>query len=715
MKKLSTAKYIKFFCAVLVAALFLFAPGLTAKTRKVDKIKYPQLNKFQLPEIAKAQTANSIKLRLIKEEKLPIIELDIIIKGGEAYEPGAKAGLASVMARLLRIGGTKNTAPDKLDLLLDSKGITISFSAGTDYFNISLTCLKENFPAAVAVLAEMMQFPAFDKEKLEEIKTQYGSTVSRRNDDPGSINNREFKSLIYGKDSPFAAVLEYEYLENIGREDIAGFYGLFFAPDNMLTGVTGPIEMAEVKAVFEKHFGAWKRKARLPAYPVVKKQALDFKVAFAEKSSLNQSYLSIGHLGIEEDVADYKEKAKIKIFNSIFSRGFTSRLVRRVRVKMGLTYGIGGGIGSEYLYPGSTSFSTFTKSESTITAIKAIFDEIDIIRKEKVSAAELQDAKDYFLNSYVFNFSTPQRILYSELEREFYGVPADFQENLLDSIKGVTADDVLQTAQKYLHPDKMIVFILGKEEDIEGKLSELGKVKKIDISIPPPPLKEEIPEATPQMLEKGREKISALLKGKYRGYKKLKTMTMEMDTTLTMQGRTLPIAVKATSLFPDKSYSVMTVMGMKIEVIVNGDEGVMRQMGQERPMPKEDIENNNFGELYHIFNSKDKYKFQYLKEVEVDGKQYDVIYMFDAAKNWQKLFINKETQFIEIEEKVSKLPGTSGIAREVKSGFKVISGIPVAYRSKTYVKDKVVSEVEVKSVKVNPVVDKKLFDLKKKK
>ncbi|MCI0470527.1 MAG: insulinase family protein, partial [Candidatus Aminicenantes bacterium] len=650
MKKISV---IKFLLVVIMAASLSLNSGLQAKQSKLDKIKYPPLNKFELPQIKAAQTANGMKLRLIKNEQLPLIELEIMVRGGDVYDPADKIGLAIITAQLLRIGGTTDMQPDRLEQLLDAKGISIDCSSGDDFFTVSMTCLQENLNEAVSILAGILLQPAFDKEKLEEIKAQLKSAVSRRNDDPNDINSREFDSLIYGKDSPFAAVLEYKHIDDISMIDIAACYRSFFAPGNMLIGVIGPVEMDELLAIFEKYFAAWEHTARIPSYPTAQEKQYDFKVAFADKSNLNQSYLTIGHLGVKEDVADFKEKAKIKVFNSIFSSGFTSRLMTRVREKLGLTYGISGGIMTGYLYPGTIAFSTFTQSKNTAAAIRAIFDEIDIIKKEKVSEKELNDARNYFLNSYVFEFSSPGQILSNALNREFYGIADDFQENLIESIKHVGAADVLEVAAKYLHPEKMIVFVVGNEKEIGGDLAALGKVEKIDITIPSPPLKEEIPEAAAEMLAKGQQLITALATGKYRGYKSIKSLEVIGDASLVMGDNTFSLGTKSIALYPDKFYNEITIMGMKMEVIIDGDKGLMKQMGQERPLAAKDIAENRFSDLYFILNANEKYKFQYLKETEIEGKKYDVLYIFDAEKNWLKLYIDKKTGLVEIEEKLS--------------------------------------------------------------
>lgn len=694
------------------AALLLVNYGFSAQKRAIDKLKYPELNRLQLPEIFKGKTGNGIQLRLIRSDHLPLIGLKILVRGGGVYVPTDKVALDDITAEMLRIGGTRDLKPEQVDQMLDSMGISISVNAGPDFFSVNLSCLRENLDQAIGILARMLRQPGFDAGKIDEIKTRMGSAISRRNDTPSAINSREFNKLIYGEGSPFAGVLEYEHLDNISRDDVSAFYRRFFAPGNMLAGIVGPVDMKELEEVFEKHFGDWNHRPAIPGYPQVKVPEYDFKVAFAEKSNINQSHISIGHLGVKEDLA---EMARIKIFNLIFSESFDSRLFTRVRTKMGLTYGVGGGIQTPHLYPGKTYFTTFTKSASTLKAIKAIFDEIDIIRREKVTPQELSGAKDYFINSFVFEYSSPEKILSSEMEREFYGLPEGYAQKLVEEIKLVTAEQVLAAARKYLQPEKMLIFVVGKEKDLDGKLSDLGQVKYVDISIKPPALKEKIPTATPEMLEKGKQLIASLFKNKYKGYENLKSLQTASAVTMSMPQGNFDLNIETVTLFPDKRHIVTSIMGIKIETVMNGDKGIIRQMGQERPMPEDQMKNQAFGSFYDMYHSPEKYSFQYLKEETIEGKAYDVVYVFDADKNWQKMFINKQTGLVEIEEKMSRIPGVTGVSRELNFDYKTVMGIPFSHRSESYVNDKKVISATLKEVKVNPKVDPALFKIEESK
>jgi len=699
------------FSALLISP---FYSTEAAQKKGFENLKYPELNPLKLPEVEKTVMSNGMKIRLIKDDKLPLVEISIVLGGGRIYQPSEKVGLMSIMTQLLTIGGTKDLKPGEMDKLLDSKGISVSAYSSSDQFEVSMSCLKENLDEGLSILSKIVREPAFNEEKLEEIKTQSASEISRRNENPDDINDREFTKLIYGSNSPLAAVQEYEHLDNIVRDDILKVHQFFFSPDNMLVGVTGPLELTELKGLFEKYFGDWTKKTQVPSFKGVQEQKYDFKVAVADKPDLNQSYFSLGHLSLPVDKNDMAEQAKIKVFNSIFSQGFGSRLVTRIRVKMGLTYGVSGGVYFDYLYPGVTSFSTYTKSESTLDAINAMKEEIDLIRKEKVTEKELEDAKNYFLNSYVFEFRSPSQILNKSLTREFYGIDADSQQKLIENIKKVTADDILQIAQKYLQPDKMVLFVVCNEKGLKGNLSDLGPVKKIDISIKPQAIKEIIPPATPQTLEQGKKIFEAVLKKNFAGYKTLKSMTMQAENTIVTPQGELMMSTKSTQLLPDKNHVFASVMGMNIERIINGTKGISRQMGQERPITQEEIEKDKFGDLYYMYLEKDKYQFQYLKEEEIDGKKYDVIYITDINKNWAKFFVNKTTLLVDIEEKLSNLPWLSGLSRTVNTEYKEVNGISIPHKLETTVNGKKATQMIIKEVKINVPVDSALFSLEAK-
>ena len=128
-----------------------------------------------------------------------------------------------------------------------------------------------------------------------------------------------------------------------------------------------------------------------------------------------------------------------------------------------------------------------TKSASTVEGIQGIDEEIDGLLKNGATAQELKRAKDDILNSFIFQFDTPEKVLREKMAYEFYHYPLDFLERYRSEVEKVTADDVSRVARKYVHKDRMAVLVVGNDTEFGKPLSTLGPVQEVDITIPPPP------------------------------------------------------------------------------------------------------------------------------------------------------------------------------------------------------------------------------------
>ncbi len=128
-----------------------------------------------------------------------------------------------------------------------------------------------------------------------------------------------------------------------------------------------------------------------------------------------------------------------------------------------------------------------TKSASTVEGIQALDNEIDDLLKNAATPEELKRAKDDILNSFIFQFDTPEKVLREKMAYEFYHYPLDFLERYRTEVEKVTADDVTRVARKYVHKDRMAVLVLGNDAEFGKPLSTLGPVQNVDITIPPPP------------------------------------------------------------------------------------------------------------------------------------------------------------------------------------------------------------------------------------
>jgi zinc protease len=175
------------------------------------------------------------------------------------------------------------------------------------------------------------------------------------------------------------------------------------------------------------------------------------------------------------------------VFNEAFGGGFSSRLFGDIRTTKGLAYAVGGGVGAGWDHPGMLRLMVSTKSSTTFESIQALDEELAELPKRPIDDEEIKRAKDSILNSFVFRFDSPDKVLQEKMAYEFYGYPLDFLENFQKGIERVTKEDVARVAAKYLHRDHMAVLVVGHVSDFDKLLPSLGTVNKLDITIPAPP------------------------------------------------------------------------------------------------------------------------------------------------------------------------------------------------------------------------------------
>jgi zinc protease len=468
-------------CALGAIGLFLAlcAPSAFAQKNPKDKFEFPPLNPIKMPKIETLELENGLKVFLVEDHDYPTIDIRAIVSIGSIYEPAEKAGLAAMTGAVLRTGGTASKTGDEIDRELESLAATVETYIGQSSGGFVASMIKEDVDRVLAILTDILVNPAFREDKIELAKIQQRSGISRRNDEVGEIARREFWKLMYGAASPYARNPEYATIGAVTREDIIRFYKRGFYPNNTIMTVWGDFVTDEMVGKLRNTLGTWpKGTPDIPPQPKVKYE-FKYTVNLVDKPDVNQSNISLGHIGGLMNNPDFPA---LSVMNNILS---WERMFKKIRTDEGLAYSVWGTYGASYRYPGVFSCAAQTKSESTVYAIELMLEEVRRITREEVSENEIARARDRYLNTYVFNFDSKAKIVNRLMTYAYNDYPMDFMETLKTGVEKVTKADVLRVAKKYLHPDKVQILVVGNQEAFDKPLSSLGEVNVIDITIPP--------------------------------------------------------------------------------------------------------------------------------------------------------------------------------------------------------------------------------------
>jgi len=497
--------------APIIAALLAAAAGAQTKPEtksaavpSYKDLKYPSLKPVHIPDVATFTMPNGMKLYLLESHDLPLVRGSALVRTGNLFDPADKVGLATITGMALRSGGTQDKTGDQLDEELENIAASVETAIDESFGTASFSCLKENTDEVLSIFHDILTTPALRENKIDLAKTEIRSGISRRNDDPHGIVEREFADTVYGRDNPYGWQIEYATVDKISREDVAGFYRRYFFPENIMLAVMGDFSAADMKGKLEKLFADWTvKQPPVPPFPPVSAKTAH-GIFLATKPDVDQTFFAIGHLGGELRDKDFPA---LQVMADILGGGFQSRLVQRVRTKLGYAYDVSAGWGANYDHPGLFQISGSTKSASTVEAIKAIQEEVDRIRTTEVSEEELTSAKDTVANSFVFNFDTPAKTLNRILRYDYFGYPRDFIDQYQRAIQAVTRADVLRVAREHIKPEAFTDVLVGNPQQFGTPLNALGlPVVPIDLTIPDPAgAKAEAPAKTDAAsLERGK-------------------------------------------------------------------------------------------------------------------------------------------------------------------------------------------------------------------
>jgi predicted Zn-dependent peptidase len=458
--------------------------GCAEQQADYKSLKYPKLGDIEVPEVEHVTLGNGMRLFLLEDHELPLVNISVRIRTGSVYEPAEKIGLASITGEVMRTGGTASKTGDEIDEELESIAASVETGIGLNSGAASMSVLKRDLNKGLSILADVLINPAFREDKIQLAKMQAHSMIARRNDSVGAIAGREFDKLIYGPMSVYARHEEHATIGSISREDLVNFHQKYFGPNNAMLAVWGDFDTKQMIEKIERAFDAWESvNLQLPEVPEVK---YEFRKTanVVRKDDVNQSNVYLGHIGGLRSDPDY---FALIVMNRILGGGFTGRLFKNVRSREGLAYSVFGGYSANYEYPGEFYVGCQTKSESTVRAIRAMLREVEKMTESEVTDEELALAKDSFLNSFVFNFDTKGEIVSRIMTYEYFGYPADFLQKIKDNVEKVSKEDILRVARKHLKPGTVQILAVGRPDDFDEPLSVLGPVNEIDITIPVPP------------------------------------------------------------------------------------------------------------------------------------------------------------------------------------------------------------------------------------
>jgi zinc protease len=419
---------------------------------------------FTVPAHETYALANGMKVTLVPYGNLPKVTVSLALRCGNIDEAEDHLGLADITGELLKEGTTTQSSKEVAEAAA-RMGSTLGVAVGVDETAAVLDVLSESGPAAIKLLADVVEHPLLPESELARLKTNALRGLAVAKTQPGQIALARFRKLMYG-DHPYGNVLPTdETIKKITIDDAKKFYAGNYGAARAHLYVAGKFDTVAMKKTIAESFSGWAKGAtpvERPASPKTQK-LLDV----TDRPGAPQSTLYVG-LPVADPTSP--DNVRLAVTNNLLGGSFASRITTNIREQKGYTYSPRSQVSNRYHDAYWVEIADVTTAK-TGPSLAEIFGEINRLQKEAPGADELKGIQSYMSGLFVIQNSTRQALIGQLRFVDLQGLGENYLKTYVQKVNAVTPAEVQQTTSKYIKPELMTIVVVGDKAKISEQLA----------------------------------------------------------------------------------------------------------------------------------------------------------------------------------------------------------------------------------------------------
>ncbi|HEX8161475.1 MAG TPA: pitrilysin family protein [Pyrinomonadaceae bacterium] len=409
--------------------------------------------------------AGGIRMALLpKKTRGGKVTAQMVLRYGDEKSLMNRATAASFAGAMLMRGTAKHTRQQIQDELDRLKARAFVFGGATQA-NVQIETTRENLPAVMRLVAEILREPAFPASEFELLKQEQLAGIEQNKSEPTQIAFTAFSRHLspYPKGDVRYVTTTEEDIANTNAatlEEAKQFYKDFYGASDATLTVVGDFDDKEIAALAQQLFGDWKSPRPFARVPSVFKDVAPVNQSFPTPDKANAFFLAGFNLSLRDDSPDYPA---LVLGNYILGGGFlSSRLASRIRQKEGLSYGVGSGINVSALDQYGRFTANAIYAPQNVDKLEAAFkDEIARMLKDGFTAEEVAAAKTGWLQSRQVSRAQDNELAGRLNNYLFLGRTLQWDAQLEEKIKSLTPEQINAAMRKYIDPSKITIVKAG--------------------------------------------------------------------------------------------------------------------------------------------------------------------------------------------------------------------------------------------------------------
>jgi len=413
----------------------------------------------------RSELAGGMKVALLpKKTRSQTVHASIVLHLGDEKSLVGKAAAADLAADMLMRGTTARTREqikDELDRLKAQVGVSGKSTQAT----VSIETVRENLPAVLRLVAEVLRSPSFPEKELETLRQENLAAIEEQKSDPNAIGETTYsrhmnpypKGDVRYVETPDEALADYK---TAALPDVKKFYADYYGASRAELAVVGDFDAREIGGLLSELFGGWKSSRAFERVPRPYHDVAPINESMEIADKANAFFIAGLNLNVRDDDSDYPA---LVLGNEMVGGGFlNSRLATRIRQKEGLSYGIGSQLQASPLEK-SGSFVTFAiyAPQNAQKLERAFREEIERALKEGFTGTEVKEAKSGYLQSRQVARSQDRELARLLAQDLYLDRTLAWEADLEKKIAALTPAQVLEAMRRHIDPSRITIVKAG--------------------------------------------------------------------------------------------------------------------------------------------------------------------------------------------------------------------------------------------------------------
>ncbi len=417
----------------IILPAFLLLGLITQAQMKADDVKTFTLK-------------NGMKFLVVEDFSIPNANMYLFYRVGSRNEHQGITGLSHFFEHMM-FNGARKYGPKLFDQAMEFNG-----GANNAYTTENVTVYTDWFPANAAEVIFDLEGDRIASLSIDPkmVESERGVVLSERSTGLENSPWDQLNQVLQG-----AAFLEHPYhwpvigyeddMKNWKQEDLERYFRTYYAPNNCVVVVSGGIKLEEVKRLAEIYLEP------IPSQPAPPKVNITEPPQTGERRVMVQRDVATPYLMIAYHIPEsrHEDYYALNILNSILTSGKSSRLYSSLVDQQQLATQVFSGFSESFDPTLFTFYAVTAKNVNETELEKAIYRELDKIKNEGISEAELQKIKNQKLMEFYEQVETingksnnigTYEVFFGDY-RKMFDAPAQYNK--------VTVADVQQAAKKY--------------------------------------------------------------------------------------------------------------------------------------------------------------------------------------------------------------------------------------------------------------------------